>query len=232
MWQCRCVCICYFCFLFCFFPRAVFLWHYIGHHWYRQWPVICTDLNHYLRHSWLGWNLNKDISVFIKYKYRLQNENHLVSTAMCYVNFSAPSHRSLIQFCRIYASMNRISTGSDNGLSPIRRHAFIWTNAGLLLITPLGTNFSEISIKIQNFSFTKLHLKMSFAKWRPFCPGGDELIISRITYVNRHILFTHAWGYINKSWIWQPNNSLDKIESKMYNQGWYHRQNTNCQCLY
>ena len=36
----------------------------------------------------------------------------------------------------------------------------------------LGTNFSEILIKIQNFSFTKMHLKISSVKWRPFCPGG------------------------------------------------------------
>ena len=34
--------------------------------------------------------------------------------------------------------------GSDNGLSPGRRQAIIWTNAGILLIRPLGTNFSEI----------------------------------------------------------------------------------------
>ena len=32
--------------------------------------------------------------------------------------------------------------GSDNGLSPGRRQAIIWTNAGILLIGPLGTNFS------------------------------------------------------------------------------------------
>ena len=40
------------------------------------------------------------------------------------------------------------NTGSDNGLSPGRRQAIIWTNAGILLIWPLGTNFSEIFIKI------------------------------------------------------------------------------------
>ena len=34
--------------------------------------------------------------------------------------------------------------GSDNGLSPGRRQAIIWTNAGILLIEPLWTNFSEI----------------------------------------------------------------------------------------
>ena len=34
--------------------------------------------------------------------------------------------------------------GSDNGLSPGRRQAIIWTNAGILLILTLGTNFREI----------------------------------------------------------------------------------------
>ena len=38
--------------------------------------------------------------------------------------------------------------GSNNGLSPGRRQALIWTNAGILLIGPLGTNFSEILIEI------------------------------------------------------------------------------------
>ena len=58
--------------------------------------------------------------------------------------------------------------GSDNGLSPGRRQAIIWNNAGLLLIAPLGTNFSEILIEINTFSFKKMHLKMSSGKWRPF----------------------------------------------------------------
>ena len=38
--------------------------------------------------------------------------------------------------------------GSDNGLSPGRRQAIILTNAGILLMRPLGTNFSGILIKI------------------------------------------------------------------------------------
>ena len=36
-----------------------------------------------------------------------------------------------------------------------------------------GNKFSEILIKIQNFSVTKKHLKISSAKWRLFCPGVD-----------------------------------------------------------
>ena len=65
--------------------------------------------------------------------------------------------------------------GSDNGLSPGRRQAIIWTNAGILSIGPLGTNFSEILIAIQTFSFRKMHLKMSSAKWRLFCLGLNDL---------------------------------------------------------
>ena len=65
--------------------------------------------------------------------------------------------------------------GSDNGLSPGRRQAIIWTNAGILLIGPLGTNFIEILIGIQTFSFKKMHLKMSSAKWHPFCLGLNAL---------------------------------------------------------
>ena len=45
--------------------------------------------------------------------------------------------------------------GPDNGLSPGRRQANIWNNAGILLIGPLGTNFIEILIRIQTFSFKK-----------------------------------------------------------------------------
>ena len=38
--------------------------------------------------------------------------------------------------------------GPDNDLSPDRRQAIIWTNAGILLIGPLATNLSEILIEI------------------------------------------------------------------------------------
>ena len=52
-----------------------------------------------------------------------------------------------------------IIIGSDNGLSPERHQAIIWTNAEILLIGPLGTNFSEILMKIYIFSFKKMQLK-------------------------------------------------------------------------
>ena len=37
--------------------------------------------------------------------------------------------------------------------------AIIWTNAGILLIRPLGINFNEFVIEIQIFSFKKIQLK-------------------------------------------------------------------------
>ena len=65
--------------------------------------------------------------------------------------------------------------GSDNGLSPGRRLAIIWTNAGILLIGPWGTNFSEILIEFYTFSFKKINLKVSSGKWRPSCFGLNVL---------------------------------------------------------
>ena len=65
--------------------------------------------------------------------------------------------------------------GSDNGLSPGRRQAIIWTNAGILLIGPLGTNFSEILIKIIPFAFKKMRSNVSSGKCRPSCLGLNVL---------------------------------------------------------
>ena len=65
--------------------------------------------------------------------------------------------------------------GSDNGLSPGRRQAIIWTNVGLLLIRTLRTNFVELLREIHTFSFKKMHLKMSSGKRRPFCLGLNVL---------------------------------------------------------
>ena len=68
-----------------------------------------------------------------------------------------------------------ISICSDNGLSPSRRQAIFWTNTGILLIGPWGTNFSEILIKIHTFSLKDIHLKMSSGKLLSFCLGLNML---------------------------------------------------------
>ena len=51
------------------------------------------------------------------------------------------------------------SIGSDNGLLPGRRQAIIWTNAGILLIQNVRTNFGEILSDFHIFSLKKMHFK-------------------------------------------------------------------------
>ena len=64
--------------------------------------------------------------------------------------------------------------GSDNSLSPGRRQAIIWTNAGILLIWPLGTKFNEILIEnsyifIHQNVFEKVVCEMAAVLIRPSC---------------------------------------------------------------
>ena len=95
--------------------------------------------------------------------------------------------------------------GSDNGLSPRRRQAIIWTNAGILLVGPLATNFIEILIGIQIFSFTKMRLKVSSVKWRPFCFGLNEFKgytnVTVDAVCRKYILFTYQISVLRLS-VW------------------------------
>ena len=94
--------------------------------------------------------------------------------------------------------------GSDNGLSPGRRQAIIWTNAGIILTGPLGTNFNEILIAILTFSFKKIRLKVSSAKWRPFCLGINVLKGTRtlhISFVNWPCLGDQRVTLALDSWL-------------------------------
>ena len=77
--------------------------------------------------------------------------------------YSLPNYNMLTHWGQVthICVGNLTIIGSDNGLSPGQRQAISRTNAGILSIRPLGTNVSEIPIKIQNFSFIKTHLKMS-----------------------------------------------------------------------
>ena len=115
--------------------------------------------------------------------------------------------------------------GSDNGLSPGRRQAVIWTNAGILLIGPLGTNFIEILIGIQTFSFKKMHLKMSSAKWRPFYIGLNVLIKNPVhTIFMYHCLPLHMYhdsndknmtkSDINEDWLNAEKNIFKWLVTK------------------
>ena len=72
--------------------------------------------------------------------------------------------------------------GSNDGLSPGRHQAIIWTNAGISLIGHSGTNLSEIFIKIQiTHSCKCIYLKMPSAKW-PFCLSLSVLNVTLVSF--------------------------------------------------
>ena len=87
--------------------------------------------------------------------------------------------------------------GFDNGLSPGRRQAIIWTNAGIVLIGPFGTNFSDILIEIYTFAFKKMHLKMSSGKWWQFCLGLNMLRHNNSIKVYTALLWCALWWLYN-----------------------------------
>ena len=90
---------------------------------------------------------------------------HPISTGKLQALSSSP-YIYLTHWCRVtHICVGKLTIiGQNNGLAPERRQAIIWTNAGILLIGPLGTNFSEISIEIRTFSLKKISLKISSAK--------------------------------------------------------------------
>ena len=93
-----------------------------------------------------------------------------------------------------------IHLGLDNGLSPVRRQAIIWTNAGLLSIRPLGTNFGRILIGI--LTFIK---KMSSVKWRPFRIGLIKKMHLEMSPVR--------WGLFRLvlQYVWQKMRLQDTV---------------------
>ena len=51
--------------------------------------------------------------------------------------------------------------------------------------------FSEIFIKTRTLSLKKMRLKISFVKWRPFCPAGDELTLALVRIT--HYIHSKIW---------------------------------------
>ena len=111
-------------------------------------------------------------------------------------NISFMTYMSLIRWGRVtHICVSKLTIiASDNGLSPCWRQAIIWTNAGILLIGPQGTNFNDILIEIHIISFKKFHLKMSSGKRRPSCLGLSvlkglvaERNASGHTHTNKHV---------------------------------------------
>ena len=140
--------------------------------------IICTLQMHMLIFPWGMWYLSSTSSCVSISLYRVPH------IACCWYVLSDKKASACLWHTLGLTHWGRVThlcvskltiIGSDNGLSPGRRQAIIWTNAGILLIRTLGTNFSEILCEIHSLSFAKMHLKMSSATWRPFSFGLNEL---------------------------------------------------------
>ena len=81
--------------------------------------------------------------------------------------------------------------GTGKGLWPVRCQDITWTIADLLSIAPIGTHFSEISIRIQSFSFKNMRLKFSQRNF----PSGDLLTYStsRPIWYIRYVMRAKCW---------------------------------------
>ena len=121
-----------------------------------QWKRTNWAPSHYLNQWWFLWNgpFKTNPMKFLT-KYHLTHWGQV--THVCIGNLTI--------------------IGSDNGLAPTRRQAIIWTNAGILLIGPLGTNLSQILITFHTFPCKKMHLKRLSVKWQPFCQCVKKLYL-------------------------------------------------------
>ena len=127
------------------------IWHHRPLSSLVQVMACCpTAPSHYLNQCWhtvnwtlwnkLRWNFNQNIMIFIlkktAWKYCLQI---LVRLVRVLTHWGQLKHISVSKLTII---------DSDNGLSPGRCQAIIWTNAGILIIRTLATNFREILSEI------------------------------------------------------------------------------------
>ena len=164
-------------------PSAAYSVSESGQQCFRYWPVAYSAPNHYLNQCWvivnwalrnkLQWNFNQNTILFIhenaSKKYRLRNGGHFVqgrwvnSLWRCEATWRQRSCSALVH--------------TINSLSIVRHQTSTWINLVLLSIGSPGTNFSihVISI-IQQFSFVKIHFKMS-ARCLPFRRDLDVLTV-------------------------------------------------------
>ena len=66
---------------------------------------------------------------------------------------------------------------------------------------------------MHNFSFTKMHLKTSSAKWRLFCPGGDEL--------NHNVQYTSYIALLDKLFWMLLVGMTDTSSLRLYSETLY-----------
>ena len=109
--------------------------------------------------------------------------------------------------------------GSDNGLSPGRRQAIIWPNAGILLIGPLGTNFSEIyrnsNIFIQENVFESVFCEIAILSQLQ-CVNGAETGTAKTIWImqDKPVLFSRGRISASQCWVIIENINISSCFKK------------------
>ena len=134
-----------------------------------------------LLQTWNGQNFSAMCDFLAQYVYHCKTFKQVLCKYIWLTHWGQVTHICVSK---------QIIIGSDNGLSPGRRPAIIWTNAGIWSIEILRTNFNGILSEIHTFSLKKMHLKMSSGKWRPFCLGLNVLIS-----LQWHVLHVLWWEH-------------------------------------
>ena len=95
------------------------------------------------------------------------------------------------------------NNGSDNGSSPGRRQAIIWTNAGILLMGPFGI----LNIFIKKDAFQNVVWKMAAISSGPQCVDFNDLRMtsSSIWWLQKvwYKTGTRASATPRLTWLWQ-----------------------------
>ena len=124
--------------------------------------------------------------------------------------------RNSTEVCCWRYNWQKVRIGSGNGLVLNRHQAITWTNYDWIQMHILTyyrldtTNSNEIAIKIQQFSFMKINLKMLSAKCHPFCLGLNVLseagvlmgwVIRAMTWYHGR-WFHQALAHHKAHWLW------------------------------
>ena len=126
---------------------------------------------------------SKSVSISWRYRVRRFLRNNALGACPSLTHWGRVTHICVSKLTII---------GSDNGLSPGRRQAIIWTNAGRLWIRTVGTNLSEIhTFSLKKNAFENVVWEMAAILSRPQCVniytiaiGFVCFVLSRLYYIN------------------------------------------------
>ena len=182
-------------------------------------PIKLSGGTSIIRHDsrCLKWQQEHDITVTSNEHSGIYNHCQLDCFVIFYSLFSLTHWGRATHIC-----VGKLTIiGSDNGLSPGRRQTIIWTIAGILLIGPVQTKFSEILIKIQTFLLKKIRLKMSSAKCCWFRLGLNVLRVN----VNIKIPTLIVLYDRNPPVIWRFPSQRASNAGNVSISWWYHEIN-------